>query len=429
MTHSLHAKKQKIVSVLIYALIGVFVCVKGAIYYPDSYAFLEGYFNRSPLYVTFLKGITAIFGDAFELPLILIQYLFVIGATSTLMKTIREHFAPSLMVYTLVLLMLIAPCVHLHFVANKILSEALAYPLVLLVFSCLFNALAKLDLKYVKLTFPLLIVLMLTRGQFLVFIPVVLLVVAYVFFKNRKGKQAIQTTLIMLLIPFLTSFGEKAYNKMMFGYYVNNAMNYVHLFSANIFVSDAEDVKLFKNEEQKVYYNTIYKSLEEAQLTKNLAIANGKDEQRVFENNFSSINNVRVHELGLSLYEAKGYNLYEQNIKLNELCKQMYMPLLKDNLKSRILLLYKNFKTTFGGAKHVILMFVLLVFGVVFTLKYNDPLFKFIALGTLLLFANNSIIAIAVHPIKRYFFYFDWLLFAIIVLMLDYTIKHKKQWK
>lgn len=429
MTNSLQAKKRKIVSILIYVLIGIFVCLKGAIYYPDSYAFLEAYFNRSPLYVTFLKGITTIFGDSFELPLILIQYLFIVWSISTLMKTIRQQFSPSLIVYILIMLMIISPCVHWHFTANKILSEALAYPLLLLILTYVFKAFVKLDLKYINLIFPILALLILTRGQFLAFIPVVLLVVGYIFFKNRNFKKTIQSVFLIVLIPFFTSFAEKAYNKLVFGYYVNNAMNYVHLFSANIYVSDAEDVKLFKDEEQIVYFNTVYKSLEDAELTKNWALKNEKDEQEVFQNNFVEINNRRVHELGLSLFEAKGYNLYEQNIKLNELCKQMYMPLLKDNFKSRIKLLYKNFKTTFGGAKHVILMFVLLVIALFMTLKHDSALFKFIALGTLLMFANNTIIAVAVHPTKRYFFYFDWLLFGILLLMLDHIIKHNKQWK
>ena len=414
---------KKNVSWAIFLLIGILVLIKGADYYPDSYAFLRGDFNRSPVYSSFLKIFNSIFGDGYEYPVIIVQYTFIVIAVNYLVTTVKSVFEIKTFGAALIQLVLLAPCVYLHFVAGRILSEALSYPLLLIVFTLLFKAFITLNPRYINKTFITVFVLILTRGQFIVVIPVMLLLWLYIGYKTKTYRKHVVTLALIIVLPLFASFAERAYNKLVFGYFVNNTMNYVHLITSGFYLSDAEDVELFKTEDEKAYFNLVRNSLYEAELTRKQVIESGMDDSFFYEHNFSKICNERIHELGLTYFEGKGLNFYEQNIALNQLCSGMIYPLLKTHFKTWLKFFYKNLKNTFGSSKQMLLMLLLLIFAVVQLYRTNNKLFKFMLLATLLMFANNTLIAFAVHPIKRYVFYFDWVLFVIIILLLIETSK------
>jgi hypothetical protein len=51
--------------------------------------------------------------------------------------------------------------------------------------------------------------------------------------------------------------------------------------------------------------------------------------------------------------------------------------------------------------------------------KTKSTIYKFILLGSVLMLANNVLIAFVMHAIKRYAFYYYWIIFAIIILILS----------
>ena len=58
----------------------------------------------------------------------------------------------------------------------------------------------------------------------------------------------------------------------------------------------------------------------------------------------------------------------------------------------------------------------------------KTAIFKFILLGAVLMLANNVLIAFIIHAIKRYTFYFDWILFATVIVVfneLSKKIRHE----
>ena len=95
----------------------------------------------------------------------------------------------------------------------------------------------------------------------------------------------------------------------------------------------------------------------------------------------------------------------------------MVLPLFKNNFNNWTKLFYKNVKNSFGSSKQMLLMLMLLIYALVQLLKTNSNLYKFISLAILLMFANNTLISGIIHSIKRYLFYFDWVIFAIIILL------------
>jgi hypothetical protein len=78
--------------IALFLIVGVFVLAKGGHYMPDSYAFLDMRFNRSPFYCTFLKIFTSVFGDNFEAPVILFQYAFIVFAVRKFIINLSKTF-------------------------------------------------------------------------------------------------------------------------------------------------------------------------------------------------------------------------------------------------------------------------------------------------------------------------------------------------
>lgn len=405
--------------ILLFVSVAVFVFIKGGHYMPDSYAFLEMRFNRSPFYCSFLKIFTYVFGNNYELPVIIVQYGFIIFAVQTLISNLSKVF--NLNTFSVITLqgVLLAPCVYWHFTGSSILSESIAYPLVLLVFWHTFKAFKDLDVKPIFKSLLLLFFLILTRGQFIAFVPVIFLVCIYIIYQNKNIKSSFVVILLVIALPFFTNISEKIYNKLVFDYYTSNTMSNVHFITSGFYTSDDSDIELFKTDEEKAYFKIINQSLKQAGMARSQAIENGFDDFEFYKQNFSNICNHRIHELGLAYFEQKGLNYFEQNIALNSLCGNMIFPLVKSNFSDWMKLQFKNLKTTFGTTKYMLLFLALLFYSLYMVWNHPDALYKFIALICTFMFANNAIIALVVYANKRYVFYFDWVIFAIVILLLN----------
>jgi len=172
----------------------------------------------------------------------------------------------------------------------------------------------------------------------------------------------------------LTSFTEKVYNKIVFGHFINNTMNYVHIIASPFYIANETDIDLFTNQDERDYFNLVYRSLQEANLTRNQNLGVKIGDYKFYENNFPKICNRRIYDLGLDFYEAKGLNYIDRSIALNTLCSKMFGPLLKQNFKVWLSLFAKNFINSFGSSKQLLFFLVLLFYGVVNLIKSDQPL-------------------------------------------------------
>lgn len=418
---------QNLIRLAIYIIVGVLVLNRGAIYFPDSYTFLDMAFNHSPFYCSFLKVITSIFGNYFEIPLVITQYLIIAFGINFFVKTLKHVFNIHAFGVILIQLICLAPCIYLHNLGSAILSEALTYPIFLLIFAFSLKLFVEENLRYLYKICVLLFILILTRGQFLALIPVLILIVGYVIYKTKSLKKHYYFIILLAFIPIITSISERVYNKVVFGHFVNNAMNYVHIIASPFYIANESDISLFTDKEERVYFSMIYKSLKEAKLNRNQNLSLDKDDYLFFQHNFPEICNRRIYDLGLNSYEAKGLNFIEQNIALNTLCSKMVFPLIKQNFNVWIKLFVKNLKNSFGSSKQMLFFLVLLLYGLINLIKSNKNVYKFLVLTILFMFANNILIALVIHSIKRYIFYFDWAVFATFIILLNEIFKYQQQ--
>ena len=418
----------KILYIFIYMCVGVLVLFRGAIYYPDSYAFLEMEFNRSPVYNIFLKIFTSVFYDNFEYPLIITQYSFAVVAINYFLRTLKESFIISFYWLIVIQIVMLAPYIYFHYVANNILSEAISYPIFLLLFSLNLKTFIEVKLKYIYSISIVLFFLIFTRSQFMALYPVVIAVVLYVGYINKSIFPNWHLITLLLLIPILTIFSEKTYNKVTYGYFVNSTLGNVVAISSPFYIANEGDQIVLNTAKEKAYFKIVYESLKEAKLTRADAVFsedNYQDDYMYYHKNFVHICNVRIHELGLRFFKNEGLNYYEQNIALNKLCSKMIIPLIKRNFKIWTKLFIKNLNHAFGSFRQLFLFFILLVYSLFSFKKTNNNIYKLIVLSIMFMFANNAFIALVIHSIERYVFYFDWVIFVIVILLLNEILKPK----
>ncbi|WP_452223751.1 hypothetical protein [Lacinutrix chionoecetis] len=422
-------KHSRFLYLLIYLLAGIFVLIIGPIYYPDSYAFLDMAINRSPVYAVFLKCFTIVFGNWYETPVLIAQYLILVLAIHFLLKTLYKSLklhAYSVVVFQFVLL---ANAIIWYYAVNKILSEALAFPLVLFLIALLFQALKYKSFSALWKAMAVLFLLQFTRGQFIVFIPVFVLVIAYMIYKCKTYKKGVLAVILVALIPVLISFSERLYNKITIDQYKNYAMTYVHFIAAPFYLAQSEDVSVFKTEEEKAFFKRTFNILESKRLTLQYASKDKQPLYMFFERNFTKICNATVHQYNMDYYAAKGFNEYEQQYKVDEMTSKMFLPLLKANFKDWVHHVRRSFTKGVGGKAVLIMLLLVLVYSVWLFIKTSEYRFMFLIMVIVLKFANNAIIAMVVHSIDRYTFYFDWIVFAALIFLFNPLIKQHSKFK
>jgi len=410
----------KVLSIFIYLVLGVFTLAKGALYSPDSYSFLALDFHRSIGYNSFLKVVTSLFGDSFETPLILFQLALLIGATLYLIKVIEKLFDLHFIWLLLLQLLIIAPAFYLHFVVNNIFSEALAYPLFLVFTGCVLKGFVINSTKHYFYASVVLFLLLLVRGQFIAMIPVLLILVTIQAIQSKFNRAILILIGVLIVMPFISGLTEKVYNKAVYDHFERTPFSNVSLIAPAFYVANENSHELFKTEEQKTFFKEVYATLDSLNLSKAKVEESGSESYLVFHANYSKVCNLSIHETGTLHFEKQGLDKNQQLIAVNDLCGEMVLPLIKENFKDWLRLYIDNLKNAFGSGKQLLLFLMLLVASLVFIFNQNETsIAKFIFTLVLVVFANMTIVPFAVHSIKRYLFYTDWVFFAILILLMS----------
>ncbi|MCK5401786.1 MAG: hypothetical protein KAJ28_09130 [Flavobacteriaceae bacterium] len=419
MTYNLSENYLKNITFIIFLLVFVFVINKPIELFPDSEGYLNMYIFRSATYPLFLSLIKTIFGSLFNIATIFIQILIGIYSIYFFVNTLKKNININPIWCLGLTIILLIPYIYNHNVANRFLSEALSYPLYLIVVTHYISLLITEKTKYILYAFPILFLLLMTRSQFIFMIPVGILILIWVSFKNKVFKQNIWLFLVLFCFPFLVSTADKTYHKIKHGHFVNTPWTGIHLITPAFYVANKEDASIFNTSEERLFFETTYKQLSEKKLNINhLNLKRNTDEITPFITYYSEIANHTVLTVGENLSDTK-LTKNKKYITVDELTKNMTIPLILNNFKRWFNIYIKNIIHAFGNSKYVLLYLILFAYSL-FGLKKNDSSKnKLIALIILLTFSNIALVAIGMHTIKRFTFYNDWVLFLIIFVLLD----------
>lgn len=414
------------VELLFYIFVAVFVFAKGALFAPDSYAFLAGDINRSPGYVLFLDGLQLLFSNV-GYPVIFIQLALNILALHLVCSYFCNLFKLNILYRLFILIILAAPLLHLHFIANFILTEGICYPLFLIVCTYLLKAAHEKSELYLLKAFTITLLLMFFRGQFAFMLPVEIAVSLYVFSKTRN-KKCLLAIALFVATPWLHSFNTKTFHYFKHGHFVNTPFAAISFITPSLYVSDKDDVTLFKTEEEQLFFSKVHFALSENKM--NYTSAENTVETSYFEHyktNFVSICNHTIHPIAMQMYADQGLSSNDQFIKANTLASKMWWPLTKDNFSKWLRLYVQNVKAALGNSRILLLHFLLFACGFLLYKKKHKKL----GLTAIILFAlvlsNVLATALATHSLKRYLFYGDWVIFVFIILLISTLIRKGKE--
>ncbi|OAB81810.1 hypothetical protein [Cochleicola gelatinilyticus] len=403
-----------------YLLIGMLVLTVGYVLtgglelYNDSDGYIDQSIIRLPAYALVLQ---LFYSESTSIPLLLFQSLSVCGAVYLLSMNVKKHLQLPAIVCLALAAVLLLPAVFGSRYANSVLSEALAYPLYLLVVHFFSLGFFRNQSKYIGYGSGVVFVLLLTRGQFLYLIPVALLLLGWISFQLKTFRSNSWLFIMIIAVPFLTSLTDKTYHKITNGHFVTTPWTGLHLLSPAVYVANRNDGALFLDTEAQHFFDAIYAKLDERALNIHHPDVVHIDQTEYYRFKYSRIANWTLYDYGKNVLLPNGTE-DEKFIKLDTVTKQMAFPLIVKNWKAWLSLNLKNFNSGFGSS------FVLLFYGIFFVFSswmlFRKPsnTVKIIWLATTLTLLNMALVSIGMHTIKRFSFYNDWVFFLVLFLML-----------
>lgn len=413
-------------SVLLFIFLFTFIIIlySPLKFYPDSEDYIKMGIIRSPLYPLFLNCIKYFSRDYFSFMLIFIQGFLGLSSVYFFIKTLKNNLKLTFFWYIPISLVLLMPYYTGFKIANSVLSEALSYPLYLIAVSFYFSALLKEQKKQLVYSLPFLFLLLLTRNQFLYLIPIGILLLFWISIKQKSIKKNIGLTLLFILLPVLSLMTDRVYHGIKHGHYVNTPWTGLHLITPAFFVAHENDVSIYKTEEERKFFNTVYAALQKKQLSIHRG-ETGKyiDNIDLYITEYSEIANHTIYDEGIKTFDDS-LSPDEKTIKLEKLTKKMWLPLVFQNFKEWLKIYFYNIINAHGAS--IFLIALLFIYVVINLKSKNYETEKIILLSSALILSNTALVAIGMHTIFRFTFYNQWVLFLTVFVLLDYFYRHKK---
>ena len=401
----------------IYIIVFIIVVMRPYELTPDSGGYLNIDIYRSAVYPLFLSIIRFFSGHYFYTLTIIVQVLLGVFSVHFFIKNLKKNIQLNSIFYILLAIILLAPYVYLHRVANNIMSEALSYPLYLIVTSFFISSFINEDKKYLLRGLPILFILLLTRSQFLFLIPVGILILVWIIIKKNNLKEHYIVLPAFILMPLFVSITDKTYHKIMHDHFVSTPWTGIHLITPAFYVSNTNDFSIYNTNEEKEFFKTIHSALTDQKL--NIHELDSTENATLFYiANYSNIANETVFEVGRTLSLEKS-DINTQYIFVDTITNQMALPLVIKNFKSWFKIYIGNAVNAFDTKKNLLLYLFIYAFSIFILFKSNTKASKVIVLILSLMFLNVFLISIGMHTLKRFTFCNDWVIFLVVFILLD----------
>lgn len=411
---------------LIFAAFFLFFILQPPLYSPDTYSYLRADITRFPGYILYLRGLRAIFGASFAVVALAGHLVMGIVAIALIFKNVSKLFQLSWIAKGLLLTVLLFPYFKPIEVAVNLTSEGLAYPLYLLLLSFAIDFLFKNQSKKIFHIAFVYLMLVLTRGQFIIVAPIIGFVLALRLKQRLFKPKALFLVVFLLLLPVLSTFADKTYRYIFYGYFKTTPYTYVNVVALPLYVSEAIDIKLFEDKDIKVIYKHSHQTIDSLQLLSSDVSGSYKDKYLRFHYNFPKICNQNIHNFGLTYYLEQGVPPNENAFAIEDACKAMTPKLIGAHFNEFIALYYTSIVHGFKSVFILFFVIALSILSLVRVVKRFGMNSGFVLLSTVLIISNAAIVGIASHSIMRYLFYNYFLgLLILIILLKKFIPRHE----
>jgi O-antigen ligase len=367
-----------------------------------------------------------LFGSSFDSMAVAGHLLFGFYAIWVLFKNCSKLFKLNTLFKSLLFLVLLFPYFYPIEIAVNLTSEGIAYPLYLLLVSFLIDLLFRnQDLKIIHLSIAF-VLLVLTRGQFVIIAPIVALLYLLKMKKEVLKKRKLFFLIIFLLLPLISGILDKTYRYVFYGFFETTPYSYVNAITLPLFVSGEDDYKLFSEKDYQQLYIASYHRLDSMKLLSSKVDGSYNKKYEVFHNNFPKICNQNIHQYGMAYYRTQSDIPSMEAFKIELACKEMFPILITHNFYEWAVLYITGI---IHGFKSVFILFFVMALAFLsfwkaikkFTLRNG-----FVLMATLFILSNAMVVAIASHSIMRYLFYnYFFGLLIIILLLKKFTTKNE----
>lgn len=348
------------------------------------------------------------------------------AAIVVLLKNVTRLFTLFWMAKGVLLAVLLFPYFKPIEVAVNLTSEGLAYPLYLVLVSFTIDFLFKKETKKIFHISIVYLVLVLTRGQFIIIAPIIGFVFALQHKKKIFKPKALFLVVFLFLLPVISSFADKTYRYIFYGYFETTPYSYVNIVALPLYISEAKDTKLFEDRDIKIIYDHSHQKLDSLQLLSSKVQGSYHEKYLRFHYNFPVICNQNIHDFGLKYYLEQGVPPGENAFAIEHACKVMTPKLIQAHFAEFVALYYTSIVHGFKSVFVLFFVIALSVLSLVRVIKRFGLNGGFVLLATLFIISNAMIVAIASHSIMRYLFYNYFLgLLILIILLKKFIPRHE----
>jgi hypothetical protein len=403
-------------------LIAAVNCIRlGVVFFPDSDGYMNVELFRSCGYPIFLSLHKLFFGAFYLKMVVFSQFVIIFYAVFHFLNTVQQFVLKNVFFIGILFLILLMPLFYEFNLPNTILSESISYPLYLLVLSNLFHFIQFKTTKQLLFSILIAIFLMLTRGQFL-FLTVVFLIVFIIFHKIEVFKKRnLMIAIFIFLIPFLITFIDVAYHKIVHNRAVTTPWTGVQIATMPFFLSNSSDVEAFDDPVEKEYFNFVYQKLFEKKILQSQMDPN-LDQMDYFKLVYPLISNFTINPDGEAFFKNVK-TLDEKAIQNDKFSSKMFLPLVQRHPFEFAKLYIKNLGYGFGNTKYFLLFMIFLAVSFWFLIKKSNQILWFIFVICLCGIGNVMLVSIAETCISRYCFYNNWVLIAVFLVLLQDKIQ------
>ncbi|MFK7748154.1 MAG: glycosyltransferase family 39 protein [Kordia sp.] len=387
--------------------------------FPDSSGYLNMHIIRTPGYPLFLQFIQSIFGDNYQLGVVIFQILLGCFSIYYFIRKLRSsHILNEFFSVCFALVLLLPFLIGLR-IANNMLTESISYSLYLILVAKFISFFISKNSKELYYSLPILALLLITRYQFVYLIPLALLMIFWISYQQKSIKKHAVLIVLFITLPLITSLIDKTYHKIIHGHFVSTPWTGMNMITAPFFVSDTEDEALFESPLEKEFFKKTHYSLIDKKMNiNNLELSVYQSPTQFYIANFADITMGPIFKNGKEVL-SNSLTKAERFIELNKMTNKMTMPLIWDNFSKWKRLYIQNAIHGFGGIKYVLLYFLIALCSLIALLKRDQKEYKILGLTSLLFIGNVLIVAIGMHAVIRFTFYNDWVLFLTIFVLLN----------
>ncbi len=376
------------------------------IFTADTGSYLEGHFFREPGYPFVMQTAMTIAGSAYATVLVILQQLAGILAAYLLCAFLRERFELPYWLFCLITVIVLSPyfTVHTGKLGNTIQSEGITYPLFLLALRLLLMSLADVNTKAFAAYIYVLTLLLLSRSQFLIFIPASLFCLGYFAFIASQKKQAAGLLVLFLFALLVSNTIIKANNYVSYGIFASPPTTFQQMLIAPLYLAKETDATLFETTEERELFQQVFRKMKEKKAHTSFFSPAVSRHVEHFTNSYNRISWQSLYPLGLAQYTSAhpDTSTFAAAIALDNTFRKMSFTLIHANFTDWFIFFVQNIK--YGTFDLHMLAALCIIVCVGMIRRPNG--FPLLAFTIVLLHLTNLVAISLVEPtIPRYTFY------------------------